>query len=58
MAARGLFPGKVLCFSDPTLDLHSKLELGWCVGTSESNLTDVLATFILDTARSLGVRLD
>ncbi|AFQ48281.1 hypothetical protein [Burkholderia cepacia] len=54
-AARGLFPGKVLCFSDPMLDLHSKLEIGWCVGTHESDLADVLAKLILDTAQSLGV---
>ena len=54
-AARGLFPGKVLCFSDPTIVKNDELELGWCIGSSESDLTDILANFILETARSLGV---
>ncbi|UQP02221.1 hypothetical protein L0Z36_10070 [Burkholderia multivorans] len=54
-AARGLFPGKVLCFSDPTIEQHAELELGWCLGSRASNLTDILSKFILETAQSLGV---
>ncbi|WP_321920723.1 hypothetical protein [Burkholderia sp. BCC1998] len=54
-AAQGLFPGKVLCISDPTLALHDQLELGWCLGSASSDLTGDIARFITDYARSVGI---
>ncbi len=51
-AARHFFPGKVLCISDPTLKLHNRLGLSWCMGTTESDLSNELAQLVEEIARS------
>lgn len=45
-AKDGVFPGNVLCVSDPTLELHDDLEIGWCLGRKEHCATTELSRFV------------
>lgn len=54
-AVKGVFPGSVLCVSDPTLDLHEELMLGWCLGDRKHCATTELAEFVTKLARSKGI---
>lgn len=54
-AKDGVFPGNVLCVSDPTLELHSDLEIGWCLGNKDHCATTELAEFVTCLAESKGI---
>lgn len=54
-AKEGVFPGNILCISDPTLELHDDLALGWCLGNSKSCATQELAGFVKALAQSMGI---
>lgn len=51
-AVEGIFPGSVLCISDPTLELHDELELGWLLGTKENCATTALSQFVTKIAEA------
>lgn len=51
-AVEGVFPGNVLCISDPTLELHNDLDIGWLLGNSESDASAELADFVVEIAAS------
>lgn len=51
-AIEGIFPGSVLCISDPTLELHDELELSWCLGTKENCATTELSRFVTKIAEA------
>ena len=57
-AKEGVFPGNILCISDPTLDLHDDLALGWCLGNSKSCVTKELAGFVIALAKSMDIPND
>lgn len=54
-AQMGVFPGDVLCFSDPTLSLHDDLALGWYLGRMESDPLDDIAEAVCRYARAHGI---
>jgi hypothetical protein len=54
-AEKKMFPGHVLCVSDPTLELHNGLDLGWYLGTAEHDASEDLAEVIRGFAAKLGV---
>lgn len=54
-AKEGMFPGSTLCISDPTLELHSDLEIGWCLGDKDNCVTTELAEFVKRIAEVKGV---
>jgi hypothetical protein len=54
-ALKGLFPGDVLCVSDPTLELHDELQLGWFIGNDASCATTELSEFVVKLAESRGI---
>ncbi|WP_155293191.1 hypothetical protein [Comamonas testosteroni] len=54
-AAKNLFPGNVLCISDPTLNCSEKLSIGWCKGNENYNLPNLIADFIKEVADTLGI---
>lgn len=54
-AKEGVFPGNILCISDPTLELHDDLALGWCLGNSKSCATQELAGFVIALAESMDI---
>lgn len=45
-ANQGIFPGHMLCIADPTLELHSKLRLGWFLGNKSNNAIEDLAKLV------------
>jgi hypothetical protein len=49
------FPGHVLCVADPTLELHSDMQLGWYLGTEKHDATAELCLLVSQFAESLGV---
>jgi hypothetical protein len=54
-AHKGIFPGNVLCISDPTLDLHPGLRLGWMLGRHDRCATDELSRFVTALADAKGI---
>lgn len=54
-AVDGVFPGNVLCISDPTLELHHDLEIGWCLGDKDNCATTELSEFVINLADSKGI---
>jgi hypothetical protein len=50
-----LFPGSVLCISDPTLYLDpNRLRIGWYVGTENHNWLKSMAALVAHVAKDLG----
>lgn len=54
-ASSGFFPGHSICISDPTLDLHDQLNIGWCLGDKDNCATAELSEFIIELAKSKGI---
>ncbi|MFM5817777.1 alpha/beta hydrolase [Aeromonas sanarellii] len=54
-ADKGVFPGNMLCISDPTLTLHHELQLGWLLGDIDHCATKDLANFIVRLAKEKGI---
>lgn len=54
-ASDGFFPGHALCISDPTLELHDQLNIGWCLGDKDNCATAELSEFIIELAKSKGI---
>ncbi|GIX24536.1 MAG: hypothetical protein KatS3mg122_1767 [Caldimonas sp.] len=57
-AAQGIFPGKVLCVADPTLELNRDLQLGWCLGSLENCATEELVKLVIMFARAQSIPRD
>jgi hypothetical protein len=52
----GMYPGSVLCVSDPTLYLDpADLRIGWYVGTERHDWLKALARIVMSVATRLGV---
>ena len=54
-AQKGIFPGSVLCISDPTIELSDSMRLGWYIGDEKKDLLDDLSQFILAYAKTYGI---
>ena len=57
-AGAGKFPGHVLCISDPTLELHDDMKVGWYFGTAKHDVTGELCSLIRRFAETLGIPED
>lgn len=57
-AGAGKFPGHVLCISDPTLELHNDMKVGWYLGTAKHDVTGELCSLIRRFAEALGIPED
>jgi hypothetical protein len=49
------FPGYLLSVSDPTLDIHPRLDIGWYLGSSEHDATAELADIVKIFASRLNI---
>ena len=54
-AGADVFPGNVLCVSDPTIELHQQLQIGWMLGTKSNPVLDDLVIFIEEFAETHGI---
>lgn len=54
-AGKGVFKGCVLCVADPTLELDERLSLGWCLGSRQSDLSEILAKLVKQVATVLDI---
>ena len=57
-ANKGIFPGHVLCISDPTLEFCNELQIGWLIGHARKSATIDLANFIIGLANDKGIPHD
>lgn len=57
-AGKGVFPGHVLCISDPTISVDNALGLGWYFGDQDRDAVETLAVIVKNFSIKLGVNAD
>ena len=54
LASRRESPESFLLFADPTLDLSTELNIGWCIGHADSDPTDTFLAIVRKVADACG----
>lgn len=54
-ALRGIFPGNVICLSDPTLSMSHDLRIAWCMGDTNNDAISEISSAIIVFCKSKGI---